>query len=72
MNLHSFARFPRLWCAVLLGGLLAFGPVAQATTYYVAKSGNDANAGTRQAPFLTVQRGASAAQPGLFTAAQAA
>ncbi len=32
--------------------------------YYVAKSGDDANVGTKESPFLTIQRFADIAQPG--------
>jgi len=33
-------------------------------TYYVSKSGNDKNKGTKKAPFLTISKGATIAQPG--------
>lgn len=35
-----------------------------AATFFVAPSGNDANPGTQQSPFLTVNKGVSVAQPG--------
>ncbi len=38
--------------------------VARATEFHVAPSGDDANPGTRRAPFRTIQRAAEAAQPG--------
>jgi alpha-L-arabinofuranosidase len=36
----------------------------QATTFYVAKTGNDANAGTAAAPFLTISKAANTAVAG--------
>lgn len=36
----------------------------RAATYYVARTGSDAAAGTAQQPFLTVQKGVNMAQPG--------
>ncbi len=38
--------------------------LAQATTYYVATTGNDSNPGTEAAPFLHVSKGAAAAHAG--------
>lgn len=35
-----------------------------AKTYHVAKTGNDRNKGTKEAPFLTIQRAADVAMPG--------
>lgn len=35
-----------------------------ATTYYVAKSGNDCNAGSKESPFLTIGAAAAVALPG--------
>lgn len=43
--------------------LLAAG-FAQATEYHVAKDGHDENPGSKQEPFLTIQRAADLAQPG--------
>ena len=40
---------------MLLGSLLGV-PLAEAATYYVATSGNDANPGTESAPFATILR----------------
>ena len=37
---------------------------AQATAFYVATGGNDANAGTEAAPWRTIQRAADTARPG--------
>ena len=54
---HFFApsfRLKRLNVALLI--LLAAGPV-HAATYYVATTGNDANAGTLAAPFRTIAKG---------------
>ena len=50
-----------------LTGALAFLAMSSslyATTYYVATTGNDTNAGTRTAPFATIQKGVNMAQPG--------
>jgi hypothetical protein len=44
--------------------LFAFAAAAHATEFHVATSGKDSNAGSKRAPFLTVQRAADAAQPG--------
>ncbi len=44
--------------------LLAFAVAAQATEFHVATKGNDANSGSKKAPFHTIQRAADAAQPG--------
>ncbi len=38
--------------------------VVNGTTYYVAKNGNDNNSGTKESPFLTIQKFADIAQPG--------
>ncbi|MFC1761123.1 DUF1565 domain-containing protein [Planctomycetota bacterium] len=35
-----------------------------AKEYHVAKNGNNANSGTKEAPFLTIQKAANTAQPG--------
>jgi alpha-N-arabinofuranosidase len=43
---------------------LALSTAAQATTFHVAMSGNDANSGTQTAPFRTIQHAADLAQPG--------
>lgn len=43
--------------------LLAAG-FAQATEYHVAKNGHDEHPGSKQEPFLTIQRAADLAQPG--------
>src|ERR1019366_9709814 len=50
-----------------LTGALAFLAMSSSlydTTYYVATTGNDTNAGTRTAPFATIQKGVNMAQPG--------
>lgn len=47
-----------------LGALAAWCPPAAARDYFVAPDGNDANAGTREAPFRTIQRAADVMQPG--------
>src|SRR3954469_14524005 len=52
------------FCLAGLCALLA-SPAGAATTYYVATTGNNNNAGTSvTAPFKTIARGATAAQPG--------
>ncbi|MEL6653198.1 MAG: hypothetical protein AAFQ87_20555, partial [Bacteroidota bacterium] len=38
--------------------------LVQATTYYVAKTGDDNNLGTQTAPFLTIQKAANTMVPG--------
>lgn len=38
--------------------------ISMAKTYHVAKTGNDRNKGTKEAPFLTIQRAADVAMPG--------
>ena len=43
---------------------LVFAIAAQATTFNVATNGNDANPGTKAAPFRTIQHAADLAQPG--------
>jgi hypothetical protein len=48
-------------CALLL---IACSLPAYCTVYYVATNGNDANAGTISAPFLTIQRAQTAAAAG--------
>ena len=45
-------------------GFLTSAGVAQAATYYVAKTGSDGNPGTQTSPFLTLNRGASVLRPG--------
>lgn len=47
----------------LLGSLLG-GEEVDAATYYVATTGNDANAGTESKPFRTLKKGASLLKPG--------
>jgi len=50
------------WACIAVA-LLA-GPTASAREIYVAKTGNNANAGTAESPYLTIGRAAEAAQPG--------
>jgi alpha-N-arabinofuranosidase len=52
----------KLFAAILSG--LVFAIAAQATTMHVATNGNDANPGTKTAPFRTIQYAADLAQPG--------
>jgi alpha-N-arabinofuranosidase len=51
--------------------LFAFTIVAQAAEFHVAITGNDANPGTKQLPFRTIQHAADAAQPGDVVTVQA-
>ena len=44
--------------------VILFSPHLSATTYYVATTGNDANAGTQISPFATIQRGVELAHAG--------
>jgi len=50
---HSFCKVAALITLTMVS--LA----SQATTYYVAKSGNDTNAGTQASPWLTINHAAS-------------
>ena len=50
-------------CVAVLA-VLSFSVTTQAATFHVAVSGNDANPGTRAAPFRTIQHAADLAQPG--------
>ena len=52
----------RLLAAVLTTFALSTG--VQARTFHVALNGNDANVGTEEAPFRTIQHAANLAQPG--------
>jgi pectin methylesterase-like acyl-CoA thioesterase len=52
----------KVFAAILSG--LVFTAAAQATTFHVATNGNDANPGTKAAPFRTIQHAADLAQPG--------
>ncbi len=49
---------------IAFAAALPTAAVAGATEYHVALDGRDTSAGTRQAPFRTIQRAADAAQPG--------
>lgn len=57
MNLRT--RLPHVLLASL--GLVFSTAGAQAATYYVATTGNDANAGTQAAPFRTIAKGLATA-----------
>ncbi len=48
----------------MLAAILALPAIADATTWHVATTGNDANPGTSAAPFRTIQRAADAVVPG--------
>ena len=50
--------------AILAGGCWLSSLVAGAAEIHVAAGGNDANPGTKAAPFRTVQHAADVAQPG--------
>jgi len=45
-------------------GLLLIGNIASATDYYVSPKGNDANSGTIEKPFATIQKAASIMKAG--------
>ena len=47
---------------VVFSCLLSF--TMTANTYYVSKSGNDKNKGTKKSPFLSISKGAEKAQAG--------
>ncbi len=60
---------PTKWVAVAAMGLLLWAgcgdtSAAQAAEFFVVPAGNDANPGTRAAPFRTIQHAADLAQPG--------
>lgn len=54
--------------SVMCGMILTIGTlgvtVTDATTYYTAPTGNDANPGTQASPFRTINRGVKALKPG--------
>lgn len=52
---HSFS---------ILAAMLLVPALADATNWHVATTGNDANPGTAEAPFRTIQRAADAVMPG--------
>lgn len=52
------------WIRVLFLICMMVSSVAHATTYYVAKNGSDANAGTSAAPWLTIGHAAATATAG--------
>jgi parallel beta-helix repeat protein len=60
-TVYQVALSATLIIELLLGGLL-FPRAATADTYYVATNGDDANPGTQEKPFRTVQKGLSALQ----------
>ena len=47
-----------------LTGYLALSCCALAQTYYVAKTGNDSNSGSKSAPWLTISHAATEATAG--------
>ncbi|HEY2091400.1 MAG TPA: right-handed parallel beta-helix repeat-containing protein [Thermoanaerobaculia bacterium] len=55
----------RLWkVAVVMFSFVLFAAGANAATYYVSPSGNDASTGALSTPFRTISHGAAVAQPG--------
>ena len=48
----------------LMAGLLSYIPLSSATTYYVATTGNDSNAGTQTSPLRNIQKAADLAKAG--------
>ena len=62
---YAFKNSPQLnktWLGVFLLIFLSFSGFA--ADYYVAKTGNDANPGTQNLPFLTISKAASVARAG--------
>ena len=57
-------RFSGFITALLLSLSLLAVPAADAREFHVAIHGNDSNAGSKAAPFRTIQRAADLAQPG--------
>lgn len=53
-----------MWQRAVLTAFLVFMSLVSAAEFHVAVSGKDENAGTREAPFRTIQRAAELAQPG--------
>ncbi|MCP4151559.1 MAG: DUF1565 domain-containing protein, partial [bacterium] len=49
---------------LVLVGVLFWAVPGYCTDYYVAKTGNDSNAGTEAAPWLTIQKAANTLQAG--------
>ncbi len=49
---------------IAIGSMIVVVSAACAVEFHVGVSGNDANAGTKKAPFRTIQRAADLAQPG--------
>ncbi|WP_221640638.1 discoidin domain-containing protein [Actinoallomurus bryophytorum] len=49
---------------LVLAGVPALGSALATRTIHVAKNGNDANAGTQSAPYLTINKAAQVAEPG--------
>lgn len=49
---------------VFVFSAMLFTIINSATEYHVAKSGNDSNSGTKEAPFLTIQKASNIAEPG--------
>ncbi len=60
----SFVRQRPARCGAVLAALMGAALCANAAEYYVSVDGNDANEGSFQSPFKTVQKGMNTVQPG--------
>ena len=49
---------------LLFGGLLLFPSISYATSFHVAKTGNDSNSGSKISPFQTIKHGVEHLSPG--------
>src|SRR6266699_878074 len=66
MRFHIVCQlaFAIMLTAVLCLGSIVNPSMANATIYYVAPTGNDANPGGQSQPFRTIKKGVSILQPG--------
>ncbi len=71
MIFRPIVKFLLIVCLIQLGASVAWAapdrltqPLATARTYYVATNGSDANAGTQNQPFRTLNTAVSVLQPG--------
>ncbi len=59
-----FKKLPFLLCGMILTLATFEASAVYATTYYVAKNGNDSKNGSKASPFQTIKRGVSVLSPG--------
>ncbi len=59
LRAFRFAFLPLRSLLLIALSIMFFAPLANATTYYVAKTGNDKNPGTLASPWLTVTKAAN-------------